>query len=127
MNDPFGSVLGDQRGSDRPDAPTDYRAGFGLRRRVLALVAAHGILDHSVAVDMPGEFSAERIASLLEHGDDPRAPWTENASDELQDALSELAGRGLLRCDHNRQGVAMYQVTPAGMVELWCPGSTPGG
>ena len=88
------------------------------RRLLLATIAAHGILAHNTAVEMPKAYSLRDISALLEGYE----------ADELESDLARLTQDGLLRSWHTGhsgyggawvEGKDTWRVTPLGLVHLW--------
>lgn len=113
--DPFDHVLGNQRGSDRePSKDPEVIGGRERRRNILARIAAHGILAHNTAVDMPQAYTPGRVAALVEHGADGSKPFDSEVTPELRTDLAALLDVGYLSVWEDA-----YKVTPAGLFALW--------
>jgi hypothetical protein len=117
-DDRFAAVFGTVRSTGRPESEGDEDPEIisvaKRQQRILALIAAHGILGHNSAVSMPDSFSAGRIEAMMEHGGQPNLPSDSPVSDELRADLRILTSSGLLRCWKD-----CWMVTREGLVALW--------
>lgn len=89
----------------------------GHDKKVLAAVAAHGILNHNTAVELPDRFAARTICDLSGVG-----------FGEVPSCLERLTAEGLLRKRNTGyngyggarvEGVDVWSVTPKGLMALW--------
>jgi hypothetical protein len=118
--DHFQETMGSRRGSHRePSDDPEVVLASERRKRILALVAAHGILGHNSAVSMPEDFGAGQIAALCEHGGQPDQPSSVEPDEVLMADLRALTNAGFLYRFESQSGRETWKVKPAGLVELW--------